>query len=119
MPIIRTRTTCLSGIKRINRRFRKLKKQNGPVAERLRREKDRFIDQMAALCYHLEVIGTRGAKAYGPMKVRVAPHRICTKCGYCEAGGFKTLRGKPVTMLPLSEYIVEQGLILKRLGINV
>ncbi|MEY4745184.1 MAG: hypothetical protein RL272_1129 [Candidatus Parcubacteria bacterium] len=114
-------SSCVAAIKRLNVRFRALKNKDGPLAFRLMSEKDRLIDLLAALCLHPEVIGTRGAKSWGPMKAAVGPRRLCAKCGLCEApsdGSYDRL-ARATSLHPLGEYLARQGAILKRLGINL
>ncbi len=112
---------CAAAIKRINARFRTLKDKDGPLAASLIDRKDELIDAMAAACPHPEIIGTRGSAAWGPMRLRVGPRRICARCGHCEVrqeGGYGALSGASRTV-PLGDYLERQGAILKRLGINL
>lgn len=121
MPEPQNRSSCVAAIKRLNVRFRRLKDKDGPLSARLMAEKDRLIDRLASLCPHPDIVGTRGAKAWGPMRLRVGPRRICAKCGHCEApsdGAYAALTGRTATY-PLGEYLERQGAILKRLGINI
>lgn len=114
-------SACIAAIRRLNARFRRLAKKDGPAADALMAEKDRLIDAMAALCPHPEIIGTRGAKAWGPMRMKVGPRRLCTACGCCETpvdGAYAALSGK-AALSPLEEYLRKQGAVLLRLGINV
>lgn len=110
-------------IRALNARFRKLKKQNGPMADRLAATKDALIDAMVAQCGHPEIIGTRGARRYGVMRMAFPPRRLCVACGHCESrtsnAPFRLLAGKKVALYSVDEYLVRQGVALKRLGINI
>jgi hypothetical protein len=121
-PKVKSLAACVAAIKRLNARFRRLKKKDGPLALRLAQAKDRLIDAMAALCAHPEVIGTNGTRSYGAMGVPVGPRRLCRRCGLCEVpreGAYQSLEGKRSRTLPFDDYLVEQGKVLKRLGINI
>lgn len=112
---------CIAAIRRLNARFRKMKAKDGPLAARMMAEKDRLIDAMAAACDHPEIFGTRGAKARGPMRLPIGPRRICAKCGHCETptdGAYAALSG-PAETLPFDAYVLRQGAVLKRLGIDL
>lgn len=106
-------------IRSINARFRRLKDQDGPLADRLRAKKDALIDAMAAGCPGHRFIAMRGRKA-SATRPAVPALRLCERCGHCErveAGGPRP-SGR-VQVLPLEEYALRQGAILKKLGINV
>ncbi|KPJ85961.1 hypothetical protein AMJ57_01015 [Parcubacteria bacterium SG8_24] len=115
-------TACVKEIRRINTRFRRLKDKDGQEAERLMAAKDGLIDEMSGICPHPSVIATRGRRRGG--LPRGAPRRICPRCGFSEAKMFQpryplVLTGRPTTYLPLDEYLIRQGQILRRLGINL
>lgn len=109
-------------IRRINARFRRLRDRDGPLAERLRSEKDALIDAMAAACVHPSMIATAGRRA-ARGTLGVPRLRLCERCGHCERPPAGTrLRRRPgtdVAVLPLGEYVLRQGRALKKLGINV
>lgn len=109
-------------IRGINVRFRSLKDHAGPLADRLRTEKDGLIDAMAASCAHPTMIATAGRRAaHG--KPAVPPLRLCPRCGFCERPpeGARVGRrpGSDVDVLPLEDYVLRQGLVLRKLGINI
>jgi len=122
MPKRPSLAPLISRIKRINARFRTLRDQDGPMADRLRSEKDALIDAMAAACGHPAMIAMAGRK-HGCGKPSVPPLRLCERCGFCErpAEGTRVGRrpGSEVEVLPLEEYALRQGRALRRLGINV
>ena len=109
-------------IKRLNARFRRLKRQDGPLAARMRSEKDALIDAMAAACAHEKMIAMKGRKA-ARGKTPVPPLRLCERCGFCErspdGSPVGRRRGTEVTVLPFEDYVLRQGLALKKLGINI
>ena len=119
----RSVTACVKEIKAINARFRTLKNEDGPLADKLRNRKDALIDEMAALCPHPSLAATAGARNHGLMKVRVSARRICQRCGCCELLSAKdrkgALAGRLATVMSVDDYAMEQGRILKRLGINI
>lgn len=110
MPKPRSISACIAEIRRINGQFRSLKNKNGRVADILITEKDRLIDEMAAQCEHPEVLATRGKKS---------GRRICAKCGCSEMNPYTILVDRPTTDLPLDAYLLREGLLLKKLGINL
>ncbi len=113
MPTQRSVSACIAEIKSINQRFRELKNKDGPVAEKLIDEKDRLIDEMGRLCDHPSVLAVRGSKG----------RRICPACGFCESSptnsDYKVLTGRPTTTLSLDDYLLQEGQVVKKLGINI
>lgn len=122
MPKRRSITSCVEEIRSINRRFRQLKNKDGPTAQRLCQEKDALIDEMIALCHHPSVIAMGGVAARGG-RPPVAARRFCTRCGHCESegrdGSFGALANAVALRLSLDDYLLRQGLVLQRLGINI
>jgi hypothetical protein len=123
MPSSKKRTVaaCARDIRRINARFRRERDMPEDEADRLMTEKDRLIDEMAELCDHPRVLAAKGSRRKGARVSR--PRRICARCGLCESlvlqDSFRKLAGRPTTFYPHDEYLIEEGLVLKRLGINL
>lgn len=118
----RSVTACIAEIRKLNTTFRKNpdmpERKSSPLMER----KDALIDEMERLCAHPKVIATRGSKKRGLPSV---PRRMCGKCGCCETlflqPRFKVLTGRnrEVVMLPANDYMLQQGLILRKTGVNI
>ena len=121
MPGSKGLSSLVKSIRRINARFRTLKDQSGPLADRLRTAKDRLIDEMAAACRHERMIAMRGLRRRNLPSVPAL--RLCERCGFCEsapkASGLPLRPGTMTQFLDLEDYFVRQGLALKRLGINI
>lgn len=109
-------------IRKINARFRKMKKRDGPMADRLMRRKDMYIDLMQEACTHPRAFETAGSPSNGPFGLGGTPMRICEECGFAEQptvpDGYKALILMPVAVTH-DAYLIEQGKILKKLGINI
>jgi len=108
----------------INALFRKRNiDDDSDEADRLRRRKDELIDEMASLCGHPSVIATRGSRSHGPHRGWFSARRICERCGWCESlfcqREFRQLAGKPTAFFDPDDYLIREGLILKKLGINI
>ena len=75
------------------------------------------LDAMAALCAHPDVLASTGARP------RFSPRRICPKCGLTELQTGdpqnRALVGRPTTHVSVDEYLVREGLVLRKLGINL
>jgi len=116
----RSISDCVADIKRLNFFFRDNPNLPEDQALPLMQEKDRLIDEMAGLCPHPKVIATRGARKPGR---GLRARRICPRCGYCEAlsgkSYFPVLSGRPTDFFSPAEYLIREGLILKKLGINL
>jgi len=119
----RSVTACVAEIKAINKLFRQRPDMPDAEADPLMERKDRLIDEMAGLCPHPRVIATAGVRRRGLPRRSI---RICSRCGFCEAHSqperFQALaaaKGREVISLPADEYVIRQGLILKKLGINL
>ncbi len=109
-------------IRAINARFRRLKKKDGPMADRLMTRKDALIDAMQSGCAHPAVIETPGSPSNGPFSLGGGPMRLCAACGLAERpsvpDGYAALAVRAET-LAHDAYLVVQGRTLKRLGINL
>lgn len=124
MDTKRSITACVAEIRALNSVFRRRPNMPEAEADPLRERKDRLIDEMAGLCSHPLVIGASVVRRMG-MPDRAI--RICDRCGFCEThevpGRFQTLAKKrasrQVIILPIDDYLIRQGLILKKLGINL
>lgn len=116
----RTIGDCVADIKKLNAFFRAHPDLPDDRALPLMQEKDRLIDEMAGLCPHPKVIGTRGTRRLGQ---RLPARRICPRCGFCEAlsgkSYFPVLGSRPTEFFSAAEYLIREGLILKKLGINI
>ncbi len=120
----RSVTACVAEIKAINRVFRRRPDMPEAEAQPLMEQKDRLIDEMAGLCPHPKVAATAGARRPG---VPGRPIRICSRCGFCETHPvgrrFQVLTGRhasrQIVTLPPENYLVWQGWILRKLGINL
>ncbi|HTK05400.1 MAG TPA: hypothetical protein VL500_07480 [Candidatus Eisenbacteria bacterium] len=121
MPKTKALSSFIKRIKRINARFRSLKDQDGPLADRLRNAKDSLIDEMASACPHRTMIAIRGFKRRNAPSVPAL--RLCERCGFCESAprpsGLPKRPGTLTQFLPVEDYALRQGLALKRLGINI
>lgn len=110
-------------IRRLNARFRGLKDKDGPRADAMREQKDALIDEMQAMCPHPEVFATKGARSHGVRGMPFASRRVCAACGRSEAetfgDGVTSLKGRPTAWLPVDGFLIKEGRILKRLGINL
>lgn len=107
----RIRAECLRQIKRLNARFRKLKKRDGPMADRIARRKDALINTMQVYCQHPQAF-----QGYGGTR------RMCCACGWVERrfhGRFDKLESADAIKLEDDAYLVAEGVLLKKLGINL
>jgi hypothetical protein len=116
----RSVSDCVADIKRLNSFFRDNPGLPEDQALPLMQEKDRLIDEMAGLCPHPRVVATHGGRKRG---LSLRPRRICPRCGHCEAlfgkSYFQVLVGRPTDFFSPVEYLIQEGLVLKRLGINL
>lgn len=121
MPKTEGLSSLIKRIKSINARFRTLKDQDGPLADRLRNAKDALIDEMAGACPHPGMIAMRGLRRKNAPSVPAA--RLCERCGFCETAprpsGLPKRPGTVTRFLDVEDYLIRQGLALKRLGINI
>ena|SRR3989344_292256 len=113
----KTTAKYIREIKRLNARFRKLKKRNGLTAHLIATRKDALMDEMQAECrWHPVSFQTRDPSS-NELK------RICRVCGlvrlYSKTDYFGELSGGDAFVLEYDVYLVEQGKLLKRLGINL
>jgi len=123
-PKKRSVAACVAEIKAINRTFRRRPNMPDAEAQPLMEQKDRLIDEMAGLCPHLKVFATLGARRPG---LPSRPIRICSHCGFCEthpvSGRFQVLitrhESRQVLTVPAEDYVICQGWVLKKLGINL
>lgn len=73
-----SKTEYVRRIKRLNARFRKLKKRDGPVANQIAERKDALIDAVQANCLHQRTVQTDGDRDGDLIK------RMCCACGLVE-----------------------------------
>ncbi len=107
-----TKADCVREIKKINARFRKLKKRDGPFAERLRTLKDDLCERLARQCRHLSLVAANKAV-------------FCRSCGASAMEGMPDAHGL-LAGVPGKALIVDAGtfraIVIKRtkqLGINL
>lgn len=113
----KTKSEYVREIKRLNARFRKLKKRDGLMADRIATRKDALIDAMQAECQHpmaLEDISPPNGRSM---------QRTCCNCGLTDLRsldfGFIKLKFADMIQLDHATYIIKQGQILKKLGFNL
>jgi len=119
----KTTTDYALAIKRINAQYRKLKDLESKTAAKLRDRKDALIDAMQAKHRHRTIYETSGSPSNGRLSLGGGPQRICAGCGLAEQpsapDGYQQLASGRVIDVVHGEYKIRQGLILKRLGINL
>lgn len=110
-------------IRQLNARFRKLKKHDGKLGDRLAERKDALIDAMQHEHRHRTAYETPGSPSNGPFGLGGGPQRFCPGCGLADQpsapDGYKQLGAARVIPLEHDDYLVRQGRALKRLGINI
>lgn len=110
-------------IRRINARFRGLKKRDGKLADRLCARKDAVIDALQASHRHRVAYESPGSPAHGPFGLGGGPERFCPGCGLVDQlaapEGYRILGAVRVIAMTPEDYRARQGAALRRLGINL
>lgn len=116
----RIRAECLRQIKRLNARFRKLKKRDGPMFDQMATRKEELIDVMQASCPHYQKIQCIN-------KCHLS-ERMCSACGFIAwrtqvnvplNGSFGKLDFTGTMILDDDDYLFKRNKLLKKLGIDL
>lgn len=105
------RAECLRQIKRLNACFRKLKKRDGPMFDRMATRKNALINIVQANCSHSQAFQGDGGT-----------RRICCVCGWIERrfhGRFDKLESADAIKLEDKAYLVEMRKLCKKLGLDL
>lgn len=108
-------------IKRLNARFRKLKKRDGGIkkryvyiADQIATRKSALENAMQADCQH-----PKAFEEDAGISDVIGPRRICRVCGLTEwCSNLKRLDSATTTILDNDTFLIEKGKLLKKLGFN-